>query len=76
MYHSYIIGDRDRDRDRGFRSIGVRGYLDLDLDLVEEGGAGDRWCPSMVGGVVGIATGPIIQGGEGLSWVTTVLIVD
>ena len=39
-----------------------RGYLDL--DLVEEGGVGDRWCPSMVGGVVGIATGPIIQGGR------------
>ena len=74
MYHSYIIGDRDRDKDRGFRCIGVRGYLDL--DLVEEGGVGDRWCPSMVGGVVGIATGPIIQGGVSLSWVTAVLVVD
>ena len=73
MYHSYIIGDRDRDRDKGFIYIGVREYLDL--DLVEEGGVGDRWCPSMVGGVVGIATGPIIQGGANLSWLTADLVV-
>ena len=46
----------------------------MDLDLVLEG-TGDRWYPSMVGGVVGIATGPIFQDIASLSWSTADLVV-
>ena len=67
----HSIGD-NRDRDRVREVSGVWGGLGLDLVL---GGIGDRWYPSIVGGVVGIATGPIFQDIANLSWVTAVLVV-
>jgi len=38
-------------------------------------GIGDRWYPSIVGGVVGIATGPIFQVMSNMSWAAAVLVV-